>query len=565
MNVQLAMQHMTKAQCVVQAYEEFLYGKLQEGGFGAEFAVDAMQAKYLVKQQESSETMVFAMENRLGSPDAHPNVGRDSEPTPEEYAAAQAETQEREKRDRDKNPHENPGTIDLGFGIGTLVDDKGNDKDAITFFKNRKVGGTLGGMFGLDDSGQELSARAKAEKFMADCIPCDGRDFPDMDFFRDSFLRTLQQDLKQRFAWMDQFEGFLNNIDPFEGLCNLLNLLNFLCLPDIMLMYMVLMNTLRAEIAALKNISLGDAVFDIASAILRPYIAGLSQLLDLWISALIAPIECVIDAILAQASKLDFSDDKETTRSWRQQASKTKRDVVGWTKATLDGSGPRRTTTEFYEVRGDTLDLDHRGTLKRDVKSDPSRTVGEFSPRGAGPGAVNAANTMLERLTDSLIKGVAGLRDGLLVVEEELKALMGAESDRMDKALTLSQNLKLIARLVNIFRRFWEIGEKFSNGEQVNICAGPLEEEAVREIVETIFETKVHDGLESGPREGGGARIIEDEDGAFEGIDYSIPGSYKDGRPETKFISMAGCMGRSPSTDALKVQRWILEMAKEEA
>ena len=140
-----------------------------------------------------------------------------------------------------------------------------------------------------------------------DCIACDVR-FPDPTVPLGQLYGILANDMLSRYAAMlSGFRNLLTNNDINRDICNLLNFMNFQCLPDLYGLLSVLsMMALKLKDSVILNPA--TALLSLISPIFAPILSGISGLLDQYINMILRPIDCVIDSLTDRLAQLDPSN-----------------------------------------------------------------------------------------------------------------------------------------------------------------------------------------------------------------------------------------------------------------
>lgn len=155
-----------------------------------------------------------------------------------------------------------------------------------------------------DNFGDKLLSWAK------DCIPClerpDGwlQMQPNLDL-----LNTMEVSLRGSLGNLMRIGSMLKNFDLFGDLCALLNMFDFICIPDLQRILAAIMAFLAFEIPSFEGLL--NFIQALICPIFAPILAGLSGLLDQFVLLVTNPLTCIIDAINAQLSKLKFDTPPE--------------------------------------------------------------------------------------------------------------------------------------------------------------------------------------------------------------------------------------------------------------
>jgi hypothetical protein len=161
---------------------------------------------------------------------------------------------------------------------------------------------------------QADNAGDKIKALIADCIPCKDRILallslnPIEDVWR-HFERMYKQ---FTFFLVDLYDLFLgdHSVGVFADLCNLLNFLSFMCIPDLAGIIIVLSKLLAKYAIKFKDIEI--SFMSILGRFSGPALSPLLATVDKYIQLIFGPIECVIAAIDAQLQKADV------TQAWKR-------------------------------------------------------------------------------------------------------------------------------------------------------------------------------------------------------------------------------------------------------
>lgn len=151
------------------------------------------------------------------------------------------------------------------------------------------------------DNKDPLAALASYTK---DCIPCLDRlkDLFDLDV-GDELKAAFKTDLQERLNQLTKLLDILNSDEIYRDLCSLLQFLNFMCVTDlsgVMAALMALMNKILDSLRIDLNLALWSLLKGVLSISLGELEALLKKLWDM----LLAPLECVLDAIAYQMQKI---------------------------------------------------------------------------------------------------------------------------------------------------------------------------------------------------------------------------------------------------------------------
>jgi hypothetical protein len=141
-----------------------------------------------------------------------------------------------------------------------------------------------------------------------DCIPCEFRLQAFMELAANAnLLSILEGALLAKLNMLQNIGGLLKNIDIYSDLCGLLNMLSFMCVPDLQRIIATLMALFILEVPKLDGLI--GVIQILIAPIFTPVLMGLLALLDQFVILVTNPLECVIRALNFQLRKLSFSVD----------------------------------------------------------------------------------------------------------------------------------------------------------------------------------------------------------------------------------------------------------------
>lgn len=163
-----------------------------------------------------------------------------------------------------------------------------------------KITGTLGGLMNAKDFGEVAGV------LLNDCLPCEPR-LGAMGFRPDlNFLDQLIKPILQLIDTVQSLVFTLLDTGPFKGeFCATLNVLNFVCLPDIQAINFGLIKSLQFDLSKAPGFKL-PGLTDFALFLVMPFLSALVNLVQQWITAIMTPFKCAIQAIRKQIVKLSF-------------------------------------------------------------------------------------------------------------------------------------------------------------------------------------------------------------------------------------------------------------------
>ena len=159
-----------------------------------------------------------------------------------------------------------------------------------------KVGSATTATYGSDFGDQMLD-------WLKNCIPCQLRILSYLEMHPNlDLLAAFKTDIKEKLKMLMDLVNSLRNFDVYGDLCELLKLLNFMCIPDLQRIITALMALLLLQVPNLDG--LVAFLQSLVSFIFAPIFMGLTSLLDQLGLLVVNPLQCIIDAIDEQARKL---------------------------------------------------------------------------------------------------------------------------------------------------------------------------------------------------------------------------------------------------------------------
>jgi hypothetical protein len=137
-----------------------------------------------------------------------------------------------------------------------------------------------------------------------DCIPCGLRLASFLEIHPNiNLLNTLEDFLKQQLSFLTDVTKLLTNFDSFGDFCKLLNLLSFMCIPDLQRIIALLMALFMLKVP--KFDGLIGMLQALIVPIFAPILMAISSLLDQFVLLIVSPLNCVSDALKQQVKKLN--------------------------------------------------------------------------------------------------------------------------------------------------------------------------------------------------------------------------------------------------------------------
>lgn len=209
-------------------------------------------------------------------------------------------------------------TSNSGSTSGSSSD---NNDDATTIF-GKEVVNTFTKIASGDDPIQTI---------LDDCIPCLDRAL-DMDLQAplEGFLDDLEADLDTRWSVLQNIADLLDSDDVYEDICDLLDFFSFQCIPDLVAILSLLLWYYKSLITSF-SLDINGSLWTLLGMIMGPFFSSLESVIDQYISMLMAPVDCIIDSLIYQMSKIpQLSTDYEfLLERQREQAAFRTRAAIG--------------------------------------------------------------------------------------------------------------------------------------------------------------------------------------------------------------------------------------------
>jgi len=214
------------------------------------------------------------------------------------------------------------GSIDAEVGrAGTFIGERLNyiasfattNQDIHSSVLGGEVKNTLVTMAGQDNLGDALKT------LLADCIPCDGRVTAGFEVnIAGDFKDQIESDIVNRVNYLKNMLSFTASKDIYSDICSLVNALNFMCVPDLARILSLL--TFLLGRYSLKIGDLSSVLMGLIQALFQPLIIDLQALFDQYAQLVINVIDCIIDSLNEQISKLkvDPKTNETLEDSWEK-------------------------------------------------------------------------------------------------------------------------------------------------------------------------------------------------------------------------------------------------------
>lgn len=160
--------------------------------------------------------------------------------------------------------------------------------------------------FNIGTQSQSINTDSFGDKLMdwaRDCIPCSLRLAAFLELHPNiDLLGSLEGYLEGLLGQLTDITGMLKNFDSYGDFCQLLNLLSFMCVPDLQRIISLLMALFMLQVPKLDGLI--GLLQGLIAPIFAPILMAITSLLDQFSALVTAPLACVIDAINAQIEKL---------------------------------------------------------------------------------------------------------------------------------------------------------------------------------------------------------------------------------------------------------------------
>lgn len=280
---------------------------------------------------------------------------------------------------------------------------------------NQSAGaGSRTGSFKADSKGKFPNT------LLEECIPCNFR-LNGLDGLDPSLglIEALKEMVERYKKILESIDKLFNNTDVAEDLCSLLNFLDFQCIPDlfaIIALLIALMNKYRDLIP-----NLDGAFMMFIGPFFSPLLGGLNELLDKFIQMIMAPIDCITNALDTTLAKLDVQR-AVSTASTANISFHRKRE--GYLRRKIEQLEERR--SYLKELKNDGADGD----------SPPTQRIGG-RPRSSHSDSNGRTNPLRDALEESPATGQAPKFEtsifGTKTINEEISRLDDDISDASQK------------------------------------------------------------------------------------------------------------------------------------
>lgn len=147
-----------------------------------------------------------------------------------------------------------------------------------------------------------MGGKASKRSLLDECIPCLDRTLSFKGFNPlQEFLSLLQAEINHRLSYINGLWVAANS--RHINICDLLNYLNGLCIPDLFALLAIL-SYYWLQLTELMSSNVWKIIWSLIQPLLQSLLCSLNSLLERFIRLLVAPVECIITSIDHEYSKL---------------------------------------------------------------------------------------------------------------------------------------------------------------------------------------------------------------------------------------------------------------------
>jgi hypothetical protein len=169
----------------------------------------------------------------------------------------------------------------------------------------QSIGSTMGGFssFPINNTVLKmLDGQDPLAVLITDCIPCLQRvlDLANINPLGE-FMTMLENELDKRWGYIQSMWNGLNAQD--QNLCDLLNYLNSMCIPDLFALLAIL-SYYWLQLTKLFDINIYKLIWSIIAPFFQSILMSLDSLIQRFLKLIVAPVECIITSLDHEYSKL---------------------------------------------------------------------------------------------------------------------------------------------------------------------------------------------------------------------------------------------------------------------
>jgi hypothetical protein len=204
----------------------------------------------------------------------------------------------------------------------------------------REPGGSAEQQKGMSFGDESVAIRTdglgkEVHDWLKDCIPCEFRIEALFELAAGvDMLDILLAGIRQQLSMLQGILDILKNFDIYSDYCQLLDLLNFMCVPDLQRMISLLMAIMTSELVPQLD-GVADLIMQLVIPLFAAPLMSLVALLDQFVQLVTEPLRCVISAIQMQIQTLKFDTAQLSAlgRSFVPETSAVQENLVTQTSA----------------------------------------------------------------------------------------------------------------------------------------------------------------------------------------------------------------------------------------
>lgn len=393
--------------------------------------------------------------------------------------------------------------------------------------------------------------RSSADIFrsLEDCIPCN-RNWSWGDFDLDRLKEILKLDIQSRFKWLTEWDKMLGDNPVLDRLCGFLHAFRDLCPQDLLVLIAMLQAYITKTLDSIK-FNLDGLLKDILGMVLRPYIGGIEDFLNIYIQFLVDQIDCILNLIQVSAENLrDMEIDIRTTR--REGRSNEKIDpnqgpVLKEGGANVKGRAKQVFKKDIITGEGDKFLDDTAGLTKRTrqfLREDTKKFVHTLT---------DDIPTYLVGLTEDVLDWV---EFSVIRAQDAVIDILGGEWLVTGENMTALETMRSVATIINILEIIVNLGNIS------DLC----DEDTARRVIEDIND-RLPDVVvieDDRPEEPGGNDPVGDGGRGPVPSSSGTPlreGTDPDRNRVTAQFSLSNCLQKTDEVTDAQIRQWIGELS----
>jgi len=148
------------------------------------------------------------------------------------------------------------------------------------------------------------------QSILDECIPCLDRTL-DIDLLAplEGLLNDFENDLLDRWNSLKNIWDLLNSDDFYSDICDLMDFFSYQCIPDLVAILSLLLWLWKSLLQSFQ-VDINGAIWSLIGMMLGPMLTSLESVIQQYIDMIMAPIDCIINSLLFQMSKIpQFQED----------------------------------------------------------------------------------------------------------------------------------------------------------------------------------------------------------------------------------------------------------------